>query len=69
MEPAAHLLPERWPLAAVPGVDDEPGMRNLLQKTLAPRAGLVLAAGSAEEAEGLAAAPEVAFRATSDELC
>ena len=34
-------------------VDDEPGMRNFLLKTLAPRAGLVLGAASAEEAEGL----------------
>jgi DNA-binding NtrC family response regulator len=55
MESGAHILPERWPLAAVLVVDDEPGMRNFLQKTLAPRAGLVLAAGSAEEAEGLLA--------------
>jgi DNA-binding NtrC family response regulator len=36
-------------------VDDEPGMRNFLVKTLAPRAGQVLAAGSAEEAETLLA--------------
>jgi DNA-binding NtrC family response regulator len=34
-------------------VDDEPGMRNFLVKTLAPRAGQVLAAASAEEAEEL----------------
>ncbi len=46
---------ERWPDAAVLVVDDEPGMRNFLQKTLAPRAGLVLGAGSAEEAEALLA--------------
>ena len=34
-------------------VDDEPGMRNFLLKTLQPRAGLVMTAGSAEEAEDL----------------
>jgi DNA-binding NtrC family response regulator len=44
-------LSERWPLAAVLVVDDEPGMRHFLQKTLAARCGQVLAAGSAEEAE------------------
>jgi len=46
-------LSERWPLAAVLVVDDEPGMRHFLQKTLAVRCGQVLAAGSAEEAEVL----------------
>ena len=46
---------ERWPHASVLVVDDEPGMRNFLVKTLTPRAGLVLAAGSAEEAELLLA--------------
>ncbi len=45
--------PDLWPLATVLVVDDEPGMRNFLLKTLAPRAGQVLAAGSAEEAEVL----------------
>lgn len=44
---------EHWPNASVLVVDDEPGMRNFLLKTLAPRAGLVLGAASAEEAEGL----------------
>lgn len=44
-------LSERWPLAAVLVVDDEPGMRHFLQKTLAVRCGQVLAAASAEEAE------------------
>ncbi len=34
-------------------VDDEPGMRNFLLKTLQPRAGQVMTAGSAEEAEEL----------------
>ena len=49
-EPAEH-----WPNAAVLVVDDEPGMRNFLLKTLSPRAGQVLGAGSAEEAEALLA--------------
>ncbi len=44
---------QRWPDAAVLVVDDEPGMRHFLQRTLAPRTGQVLAAGSAEEAETL----------------
>ena len=48
LEPAEH-----WPNATVLVVDDEPGMRNFLLKTLAPRAGQVLGAASAEEAEGL----------------
>jgi len=51
--PAAPALPEAWPLASVLVVDDEPGMRNFLLKTLAPRAGQVQAAASAEEAEEL----------------
>lgn len=54
----AHLSPprepaEHWPNASLLVVDDEPGMRNFLLKTLAPRAGQVLGAASAEEAEGL----------------
>ena len=54
MQPATvPALPDAWPLASVLVVDDEPGMRNFLQKTLAPRAGQVQAAGSAEEAEEL----------------
>ncbi len=44
---------ERWPMAAVLVVDDEPGMRNFLEKTLAPRVGEVHAAASAEDAAGL----------------
>jgi len=44
---------ERWPLAAVLVVDDEPGMRNFLEKTLAPRVGRVLCAGDAEAADEL----------------
>ena len=46
---------ERWPNATVLVVDDEPGMRNFLVKTLKPRAGQVFEAGSAEEAEALLA--------------
>jgi len=42
-----------WPLASVLVVDDEPGMRNFLLKTLETRAGQVMAAASAEEAEDL----------------
>ena len=42
-----------WPLATILVVDDEPGMRNFLLKTLEPRASLVMAAASAEEAEEL----------------
>ncbi len=47
------MLPDNWPLASVLVVDDEPGMRNFLVKTLGPRAGQVHAAASAEEAEEL----------------
>ena len=43
----------RWPLATLLVVDDEPGMRSFLLKTLEPRAGQVMAAASAEEAEEL----------------
>jgi DNA-binding NtrC family response regulator len=43
----------RWPLATILVVDDEPGMRNFLLKALEPRASLVMAAASAEEAEEL----------------
>ncbi len=51
--PAVPALPEAWPLASVLIVDDEPGMRNFLLKTLLPRAGQVQVAASAEEAEEL----------------
>jgi len=44
---------ESWPNATVLVVDDEPGMRNFLAKTLQPRAAQVMTAGSAEEAEEL----------------
>jgi DNA-binding NtrC family response regulator len=42
-----------WPASAVLVVDDEEGMRNFLAKTLAPRCGQVLTAGSAEAGEAL----------------
>ena len=44
---------ERWPMAAVLVVDDEPGMCNFLAKTLATRVGSVQVAASAEVADGL----------------
>jgi DNA-binding NtrC family response regulator len=44
-----------WPHACVLVVDDEPGMRNFLERTLAPRAGRVMSAPSAEAAEALIA--------------
>jgi DNA-binding NtrC family response regulator len=42
-----------WPRASVLLVDDEQGMRNFLEKTLAPRCGDVQSAASAEEADAL----------------
>jgi DNA-binding NtrC family response regulator len=53
LQPHAAAPIDRWPHAAILVVDDEPGMRNFLVKTLTPRAGSVLAAASAEEAETL----------------
>ena len=50
---AASSPAARWPLAAVLVVDDEPGMRNFLEKTLASRVGSVQSAGSAEQADEL----------------
>ncbi len=44
---------ERWPLAAVLVVDDEPGMRHFLERTLQARVGHVACAGSAEDADEL----------------
>ena len=44
---------ERWPLATVLVVDDEPGMCNFLVKTLATRVGQVFSAESAEAADVL----------------
>ena len=51
--PADDAPADRWPHATVLVVDDEPGMRHVLHKSLASRAGKVLDAGSAEEAEAL----------------
>ncbi len=42
-----------WPLSAVLVVDDEAGMRNFLQKTLASRCGTVHCAGDTDEAAAL----------------
>ncbi|MDT7836399.1 sigma-54-dependent transcriptional regulator [Aquabacterium sp. OR-4] len=52
-EPAVPGPEVRWPLATVLVVDDEPGMRNFLEKTLASRVGQVLSAESAEAGEQL----------------
>ena len=43
-----------WPNASLLVVDDEPGMRNFLDKALAPRCAELHCAGSAEEADQLA---------------
>ena len=51
MTAAAKDPTEHWPHAAVLVVDDEPGMVNFLQKALAPRAGQVMTAGTAEDLE------------------
>ncbi|MBT9506121.1 sigma-54 dependent transcriptional regulator [Rhodoferax sp.] len=40
---------EGWPFWSILIVDDEPGMRNFLVKTLVPRCQSVMSAGSAEE--------------------
>ncbi len=45
--------PEGWPLWSILVVDDEPGMRNFLVKTLVPRCDRVMEAGSAEEGANL----------------
>ena len=49
----ATALRAQWPLAAVLVVDDEPGMRHFLEKTLKPRVGQVHSAASAEAADDL----------------
>ena len=46
-------LAEGWPYWSILVVDDEPGMRNFLVKTLAPRCQSVMEAGSAEEGAAL----------------
>ena len=42
---------DSWPLWSILVVDDEPGMRNFLVKSLVPRCNAVFEAGSAEEGE------------------
>ncbi|MBL0088208.1 MAG: sigma-54-dependent Fis family transcriptional regulator [Ideonella sp.] len=51
--PVADPPPQRWPLATVLVVDDEPGMRNFIEKSLAPRVAQVFSAESAEAADEL----------------
>ena len=46
---AGDRLADKWPLASVLVVDDEPGMLHFLKKTLTPRVGLLRDAGTAEE--------------------
>ncbi len=53
--PADAATEQRWPHATVLVVDDEPGMRHFLEGALSSRAGQVLCAGSAEEADALLA--------------
>lgn len=53
VEAAADPPRQAWPLASVLVVDDEPGMRNFLQKTLASRVGQVQVAAHADEADAL----------------
>jgi DNA-binding NtrC family response regulator len=47
--PAHGKATEGWPFWSILVVDDEPGMRNFLVKTLAPRCQTVMEAGSAED--------------------
>jgi DNA-binding NtrC family response regulator len=51
--PPPDTAETHWPLATVLVVDDEPGMRHFLEKTLAPRVGQVMLADSAEQADAL----------------
>jgi DNA-binding NtrC family response regulator len=46
-------LLEQWPHASVLVVDDEPGMRHFIERTLSPHVRHTFSAGSAEEAEAL----------------
>ena len=45
--------PDDWPLWSILVVDDEPGMRNFLVKSLVPRCNSVVEAASAEEGEAI----------------
>jgi DNA-binding NtrC family response regulator len=47
------IATDRWPLWSILVVDDEPGMRNFLVKSLVPRCSAVFEAGSAEEGEAI----------------
>jgi len=47
--PAHDKASDGWPFWSILVVDDEPGMRNFLVKTLVPRCHSVMPAGSAEE--------------------
>ena len=51
-EPADDAGP-LWPQATVLVVDDEPGMRHFLQRSLGPRVAQVLVAADADEAQAL----------------
>ena len=59
MEPAparpVELADYNWPAHSVLVVDDEEGMRNFLERTLARRCGMVQSAGDAEHAAALMA--------------
>ena len=50
---AADKGPGDWPLWSILIVDDEPGMRNFLVKSLVPRCNSVFEAASAEEGEAI----------------
>lgn len=50
---SSDKLSARWPHAALLVVDDEPGMRHFLDKTLTPRVARLHTAASVDEAEAL----------------
>ncbi|MCM5679489.1 sigma-54 dependent transcriptional regulator [Schlegelella sp. S2-27] len=54
LAPSTDRAADAWRHSSVLVVDDEQGMRNFLEKTLAPRCGEVHGADSAESAEALA---------------
>ena len=45
--------PDSWPLWSILVVDDEPGMRNFLVKSLVPRCNSVFEAASAEDGDAI----------------
>ena len=53
MPPTPTPTPPEWPLAHLLVVDDEAGMRNFLEKTLASRCGEVHSAADAESGDEL----------------